>query len=83
MSDAFRILNGLNQADALRPLPFFQLCVKDAARKVRENQEGLEMNGTHHVLVYADDVNIPGGNKNTIKKNRETLLQATSDVGLE
>jgi hypothetical protein len=34
-------------------------------------------------LVYADDVNLLGDGINTIKKKSETLLEASSDVGLE
>jgi hypothetical protein len=34
----------------------------------------MELNGTHHHLVYADDVNILGGNVITIKKNTERLV---------
>jgi hypothetical protein len=32
-------------------------------------QDGLKLNGTHQLLVYADDVNILGGSVSTTEKN--------------
>jgi hypothetical protein len=54
-----------------------------ADRKVQENQVGLKLNGTHQLLAYADDVNLLGDNTDTIKKNMETLIDASKEVGLE
>jgi hypothetical protein len=44
---------------------------------------GLKLNGTHQLLAYADDVNLLGDNIDTIKKNTETLIDASKGVGRE
>jgi hypothetical protein len=54
-----------------------------AIRKVQENQVRLKLNGTHQLLAYADDVNLLGDNIDTIKKDTETLIDASKEVGLE
>jgi hypothetical protein len=41
---------------------------------------GLKLNGTHQLLAYADDVNLLGDNKDTIKKNTDTLIDASKEV---
>jgi hypothetical protein len=51
--------------------------------KVKGNQVGLKLNVTHQLLAYADDMNLMGDNIGIIKKNTETLNDASKEVGLE
>jgi hypothetical protein len=43
-------------------------------RKVQGNQARLNLNGTHQLLAYADDVNLLGDNIDIIKKKTGTLI---------
>jgi sorting nexin-29 len=61
----------------------FNFALEYAIRMVQANQEGLKLNGTHQLLVYADDVNIVGGSVHSIKKNAKDLVIANKDIGLE
>jgi hypothetical protein len=52
-------------------------------RRVQVNQDGLKLNGTHQLLVHADDVIILGGSIHIVKKNTKALVVANKEPGLE
>jgi len=43
----------------------------------------LKLNGTQQLLAYADDVNLLGGRRHTLKENAEALVAATRETGME
>jgi hypothetical protein len=43
----------------------------------------VKLNGIHQLLPYGTDMNIQEDNVDTIKKNTETLSDASKKVGLE
>jgi hypothetical protein len=52
-------------------------------KKVQENQVGLKLNGTHQLLICADDVTVLKDSIDNIKRNTETLIDASKEVCLE
>jgi len=80
LSDVFPIRNGLKQGDALLPL-LFNFALEYAVRRV--NQDGLKLNVIRQLVVYADDVNMLGESVHTLKKNTETLLVSSKEIGIE
>ena len=75
LSDVFPIRNGFKEGDALSPL-LLNFALEYPIKRVQVNQDGLQLNGTHQLLVYPDDVNILGGSVHTIKENAEALIVA-------
>jgi len=58
-------------------LPLFvNFALEYAIRRVQVNQDGLKLDGTHQLLVYADDV----GSVHSIKKNIEALVVASKET---
>ena len=80
--DMLPIRNGLKEGDALSPL-LFKFALEYAIRRVQVNQDDLKLNGTHQLLVYADDVNILVGSVHSVKKNAEALIVSSKEIGLE
>jgi hypothetical protein len=66
----FPIKNHLKQGDALSQL-HFNFASGYAIRRVQVNKDGLKLDGTHQLLLYADDFNLLGGSVHTIKKNEK------------
>jgi hypothetical protein len=82
LSENFPIQYGLKQGDALSPL-LFNFTLEYVISKVQENQMKLKLNGTHQLLLYANDVNLLKDNIDTTKKNTETLTDASKEAGLK
>jgi hypothetical protein len=81
LSDIFCTKNGLKRGDDSLPL-LLTFALGYAIKSVQLNQNGLKLNGTHQLLVYADDVNILGGRVHTIKKTTQAILVASKETGL-
>ena len=43
----------------------------------------LKLNGTHQLLVYADDGNILGGSVHTVKEKVEAMIVTSKEIGLD
>ena len=64
------ITNALKQGYILSSLSF-TYSVGYAIRGIQANQNGLKLNGTHKLLVYADVINILGRSVHTIRKRQK------------
>lgn len=76
MSGTFPIQNSLKQGDALSPL----IC-NFALERSKKTQMELKLNGTHQLLVCAEDGNLLREHINTIKKIT-ALTDASKEVCL-
>jgi sorting nexin-29 len=82
LSDSFPTQNNIQQGDALSPM-LFNFALEYVIRKIQETQVGLKLNWQYQFLAYADDVNLLEDNIETVKRNTETLIDASEEVGLE
>jgi hypothetical protein len=82
LSDTFPIKKGLKQGDDLSRL-LFNFALEYAITRLQANQEGLKLNDTRQLPVYADDVNVYSENVHTVKKNTQASVVASKRAGLE
>ena len=82
LSDMFTIKNGSKQGDALSPT-FFNFALQYDIWGGSGEQDGLKLNGIYQLLVCVDDVNILGESIHTLKKNIETLVVVSKEIGLD
>jgi hypothetical protein len=82
LSHNFPIQNDIKQGDSLLSL-LLKSALEYAIRKVQESQVGMKVNGTHQLFLYADDINLLDDNRYAIRKNIQTLIDASKKVGLE
>jgi hypothetical protein len=57
LSDRISVRNGLKRGDAISLL-LFNFALEYGIGKFQVNQDGLKLNGTLQLLVYADNINI-------------------------
>ena len=71
----------MKQGDALSSI-LLNFSLEYVFRKVQESNLGLDVNGNHQVLAYADDLNLICDDIRTIERNADVLLNARKDIVL-
>jgi hypothetical protein len=57
----------------------FNFALEYAIRKVQDNKEGVELNGTHQLLIYTDDVKILVKTTGLLESNRYVGLELNTE----
>jgi hypothetical protein len=75
------VWKGLKQ-DALSQL-LSNFALEYTISRVKAKWDGLKLNSTYQLLVYADDDTILGGSVHTKKKNAEALVETELEVNAD
>jgi hypothetical protein len=51
--------------------------------RVQVKEDGFKLNGTHQLLVYAENINILDGSVCTMNKNTDDLVVASNEISPE
>lgn len=73
MCHTFPVKAVLKQGDALSPL-ILCYALKHVIRAVQAKQEAMKLNGTYHLLIYANDVNLLTESMETIRRGKKYSL---------
>ena len=74
LSNTFHIENGFETRRCFIAIAF-KICIRYAIRRVEANQGCLQSNGTHQLLVFADDVYILDGSVHSIENDHVWRLE--------
>jgi hypothetical protein len=75
----FPIRNGLKQGDTLPPL-LVKFVLQYTIKRVQVDQVRLQLNGTHQLLVYANDASTLGRKEHIIMVDAEALIVASKEI---
>ncbi|CAG9130045.1 unnamed protein product [Plutella xylostella] len=81
LTDEFAVVTGLKQGDALSPM-LFNLALEHVLRGVLELDFGLQLNGKHKVVGYADDLAVLGKTAEEVRKAAKLLDTEAGKIGL-
>ncbi|KAJ4444239.1 hypothetical protein ANN_06030 [Periplaneta americana] len=78
-----QIVSSTELLSIVRSRNMFAFSSDETAFNIESYFRTVELNGLHQLLVYADDVNMLGENRQTIRENTGILLEASKEIGLE
>ncbi|CAG4982594.1 unnamed protein product [Colias eurytheme] len=81
-TDVFEVTTGLKQGDALSPI-LFNLALEYLIRKILILEGGIELNGNHKVIGYADDLALLGQREQDLTLMAKTLESEGLKIGLK